>query len=165
MVITIKEDGMRFGVRVVGIIFNNDMTKVFMQRQCDHNFYMFPGGRLEIHEEAEVAIKRELKEELGIEEEVQLKYIAESFIKFPNLHYHEIGFYFITRIDENKYGFNDMEEYDSLDDKNDGKSKFRWIEIERLCDFEITPSFIKEKIIGNEIKFDKMINHLVYREY
>lgn len=165
MVITIKEDGTRFGVRVAGIIFNKDMTKVFMQRQGDHNFYMFPGGRLEIHEEAEVAIKRELKEELGIEEEVELKYIAESFIKFPNLHYHEIGFYYITRIDENQYGFYDSEEYDSSDEKNDGKSKFRWIEIKKLCDFEITPSFIKEKIIGNEIKFDKTINHLVYREY
>lgn len=165
MVITIKEDGTRFGVRVAGIIFNHDMTKVFMQRQGDHDFYMFPGGRLEIHEEAKTAIKRELEEELGIEEEIELKYTTESFINFPNLHYHEIGFYFITKIDEEKYDFNDNIEYDSLDEEKDGKSKFRWIEIKKLCDFEITPNFIKEKIINNEIKFDQNIEHLVYREY
>ena len=64
---------------------------------------MFPGGRVEIHEDTKTAIKRELKEELSIDEDLKLKYICESFIKFPKLNYHEIGFYYITIIDGKKY--------------------------------------------------------------
>lgn len=165
MVITIKEDGTRFGVRVAAIIFNKDMTKVFMQRQGDHDFYMFPGGRLEIHELAEKAIKRELKEELNIDEQLKLKYIVESFIKFPKLNYHEIGFYFITKIDEEKYGYYYNKEYNSLDEENDGKSKFKWININELNNYKITPSFMSDKLLKNEIDFDDNIEHLTYNEY
>lgn len=122
MVITIKNDGNRFGVRVAGIIFNHDKTKVFLQKQEKHNLYMFPGGRLEIHEDSETAIKRELKEELAIKEEVRLKYITESFIQFPDKRYHEIGYYFIVSIDEEKYGYKSGKKYHSLDEENDGKT-------------------------------------------
>ena len=47
MVITIKDEESRFGVRVAAIIYNKDMNKVFMQRQGEHDYYMFPGGRVE----------------------------------------------------------------------------------------------------------------------
>lgn len=107
MVITIKEQGSRFGVRVAAIIFNHDMSRIFMQKQNDNDYYMFPGGRLEVHEDSKTAILRELDEELGIKENAQLKYITESFIQFPNnKKYHEIGFYFIVKIDEQKYNYN-----------------------------------------------------------
>ena len=43
-------------------------------------------------------MKRELVEELGINEDVILKYISENFVKFPNLKYHEIGFYYLVNI-------------------------------------------------------------------
>lgn len=71
MVITMKDDTVRFGVRVGAIIFNKDHTKVLVQKQ-KHDIYMLPGGRLEILENSNVAIKRELQEELGIECEVHL---------------------------------------------------------------------------------------------
>ena len=66
MVITIKDENNRFGARVSGIIYNKDKTKIFMQRQGNRDFYMFPGGRIELHEDSHSAIKRELKEEIGI---------------------------------------------------------------------------------------------------
>ena len=132
MAITIKEDGVRFGVRVGAIIFNKDLTKIFMQRQKDKDYYMFPGGRLELLEDTETAMKRELQEELNIQEEVLLKIIAESFAQFSKGKYHELGYYFITKIDEDKYDYKDNKKYDSLDEVKDGKSEFRWINISEL---------------------------------
>lgn len=161
MVITIKEDGNRFGTRVAALIYNHDKTKIFLQKQGNNDFYMFPGGRLEIHEDSETAIKRELKEELGIEEDVKLKYISENFISFSNLHYHEIGFYFITQIDEKKYNYDKDMEYDPKDEENDGKSKFKWIDIKKIDEYEIMPKYMKEKIVSN----NDSIEHIVYREY
>ena len=166
MVITIKEEGSRFGVRVAAMIFNKDMSKIFLQRQGNHDFYMFPGGRVDIHEESETSMKRELMEELGIEEDVILKYISENFIKFPNLKYHEIGFYYLVNIDEDKYNYNDYsKEYHSLDEQHDGESVFKWINIEDLDKYEVTPKHIKEKIKTKLLKKDNSFEHLTYREY
>lgn len=165
MTITIKEDGVRFGVRVGSIIFNKDVTKIFMQKQKDNDYYMFPGGRLDLLEDTKMAMERELQEELNIKEEVFLKIIAESFIRFPKGKYHELGYYFITKIDEEKYNYKDNEEYNSFDEENDGKSKFRWIDISELSSYNIMPSFLKDKLINNEITFDKGIEHIIYREF
>lgn len=165
MAITIKEEGIRFGVRAGAIIFNKDLTKIFMQKQNDNDYYMFPGGRLELLEDTNSAIKRELQEELNIKEEVLLKFTAESFIQFPKGKYHELGYYFITKIDEEKYNYKDNEEYNSLDEANDGESKFKWININELSHYEIMPSFLKDKLINNEISFDKGIEHIIYREF
>ena len=166
MVITIKGDDSRFGVRVAAIIYNKDKSKVFMQRQESRNFYMFPGGRLEIHEDAKTAIMRELDEELGIkEDDIFLKYISENFISFPNKKYHEIGFYFITKIDEQKYKYSLNDEYDSLDEQNDGKSKFRWISLEEIDNISIMPCYMKDKLFDKDAIESKEIEHIIYREY
>lgn len=120
---------------------------------------MFPGGRIELHEDSHSAIKRELKEELNIEEDVKLSYIGESFIDFPNLKYHEIGFFYKLTIDENKYEYYD-EEYDSLD-LTEGKSKYKWIKIEELDKYKINPEIMKEKLKED----NNELVHFIYREY
>lgn len=159
MVITIKDENNRFGVRVSGIIYNKDKTKIFMQRQGNHDFYMFPGGRIELHEDSYTALKRELKEELNIEEEIHLAYIGESFIKFPNIKYHEISFFYKLVIDEDKYKYYD-EEYDSLD-LNEGKSKYKWINLNELDNYKINPEIMKQKLKEES----NNVEHFIYKEY
>lgn len=159
MIITIKDDNNRFGVRVSGIIYNKDKTKIFMQRQGNHDFYMFPGGRIELHEDSLSAIKRELMEELNINEDVNLSYIGESFINFPGLKYHEISFFYKLVIDENKYGYYDSE-YDCLD-LNEGKSKYKWIKLDEIDNYKINPEIMKEKLK----KESTNIEHFIYREF
>ena len=159
MVITIKDENNRFGVRVSGIIYNKDKTKIFMQRQGNHDFYMFPGGRIELHEDSGSARKREGKEELNIEEEVKLVFIGESFIEFPNLKYHEISFFYELTIDEKKYNYFD-DEYDSLD-INEGKSKYRWIELKKFDNYKINPEIMKQKLRENS----SGLEHFIYKEY
>lgn len=157
MNITIKDENSRFGVRVCAIIYNKDMSKVYMQKQGNHDFYMFPGGRLEIGEDTSSAIERELYEELGINENLKLKYIAENFIKFPNMHYHELGFYFILKIDEQllKNNLNSM-------DKKDGESIFEWIDVNMINNYNIMPNCMKEKV--KEKNTSDNIEHIMYKE-
>ena len=77
MVITIKEGGSRFGARVGAIIYNEDRTKVLLENQ-ENGRYMFPGGRIDVHEDSNTAIVRELKEELKLETKPRLILISTS---------------------------------------------------------------------------------------
>ena len=164
MVITIEEDSKRFNACVRTLIFNENMTKILMQRQGKHDFYMFPGGRLDFNEDIQTAIKRELIEELGITSQLTLKYFLEAFLTFPNkTRYHELGFYFITKISETKTGYLDNKEYDSLDEIHDGKSKFKWIKLNEIDNYKFLMENFK-KIIKKGIEFNDKVEHLIFKD-
>ena len=149
MVITMQEEGTRFGARVGAIIYNEDKTKILIENQHDKR-YMFPGGRIDVHEDSKTSIERELIEELN------LKYIVEMFIKSPKTKYHEIGFYFVTKINEDLIENN----FKSLD----GNSYFIWVPIKDLDKYHMLAKPIQDKVINNEIT-DNNLEHIVYREY
>ena len=155
MIITMKEEGTRFGCRVGAIIYNEDKTKVLMEKQSEE-MYMFPGGRIDVHEDSQTAIERELKEELNLNISLDLKYIVEMFLKSSKTKYHEIGFYFLTQLKETEI----KNHFKSLD----GDSEFLWLPVDKLEEYKILAKPIKDKIISDEIK-DSSLEHIVYREY
>ena len=122
MMINIKEDNTRFSARAGAIIYNEDRSKVLLENQG--KFYRFPGGRIDFGENSKTAILRELKEELGIDLKLNLKYIAEMVLNISTIRYHEIGFYFMTFISEKMISNN----FDSLDDDN----HFEWVNVSEL---------------------------------
>jgi len=142
MVITIKEEGMRFGARAGAIIYNEDKTKVLLENQ-DNERYMFPGGRIDVHEDSETAIVRELKEELNLETDLKLKNIVEMFLDSSKTKYHEIGFYYLSTIKESEVKNN----FKSLD----GDGIFEWTSVSDLENHKILAKPIKDKIVKNEI--------------
>ena len=155
MTITMIEDGARFGCRAGAIIYNRDKTKVLLENQ-DNGRYMFPGGRIDIHEDSNITIIRELEEELNIKTELKKKYILEMFLKTSKVKYHEIGFYYITSINESEIS-------DKM--KNlDGDGIFEWLPVNELKNYKILAKPIQEKICNGEIK-NLNLEHLVYREY
>lgn len=155
MVITMQEEGTRFNARVGAIIYNENKTKILIENHHDKR-YMFPGGRIDVHEESKTAIERELIEELNLKANLNLKYIVEMFIKSPKTKYHEIGFYFVTQIKENLISNN----FKSLD----GDSYFMWVPIDDLDQYNMLAKPIKDKVMNNEINTN-ILEHLVYREY
>ncbi len=155
MVITMIEEGSRFGARAGAVIYNEDKTKILIEKQ-DEKMYRFPGGRIGVHEDSMTSIKRELIEELNIKADLKLKCIVEMFLKSPKTKYHEIGFYFVITINEKLIENN----FKSLD----GDSTFMWIPIKDLDKYNIIAKPIKDKVINNEIT-DYTLEHLVYREY
>ena len=155
MVITMQEEGTRFNARVGTIIYNEDKTKILIENQHDKR-YMFPCGRIDVHEDSKTSIERELLEELNLKANLNLKYIVEMFIKFPRTKYHEIGFYFVTKINEKLIENN----FKSLD----GNSYFIWVSIKDLDKYNMLAKPIQNKVINNEIT-DNGLEHIVYKEY
>lgn len=155
MMITMQEEGTRFGGRVGAIVFNEDKTKVLLENQ-DNGRYMFPGGRIDVHEDSETAITRELKEELNLDADLKLKYVVEMFLQSQKTRYHELGFYYLATINEDSVQNN----FKSLD----GDGIFEWVPIKQLNDYKIMAKPIKEKIINCETE-NNSLEHIVYREY
>ena len=77
-------DNVRFNARASAIIYNKDKTKVLLFKIVDRDYFMLPGGRIEIYEDSLNAIKREIKEieiGLGILPEFRGKHLGSQFEK------------------------------------------------------------------------------------
>ena len=139
-------DNNRFNARVSSIIYNKDKTKVLLFKIQDRDFYMLPGGRIEMNESSLDAIKREL--ELNLE--FKLCSIQENFLKLKNTNIMQYCFCYKTiydgKINDEKFVC-----------KDNNSQMFEWIELNKLSDITIKPSSTL-KLIQND---DNDIKHVI----
>lgn len=91
MDITIDVGGYKLNVRAGVVIMHNN--KILLHRNVNSDHYAMIGGRVEIGENSEHTIKREVQEELGKEIEIT-GYVStvENFFEMKGSKYHEIMF-------------------------------------------------------------------------
>ena len=84
----------KLNIRAAGVIIHNN--KVLTHKDVNKDHYAIPGGRIEIGENSEETLKREMQEELGKEIEIK-DYMAtiENFFEMDGKKYHE--FYFLYK--------------------------------------------------------------------
>lgn len=141
--IVIEKDQEKFNFRVAAIILNKNNSKVLIHRKKGQDLWMLPGGRMEMGEDTSVGIKRELEEELGIKENVKIKYIIEDFFELGEMTYHELCFYYKVNLNPDKYNMPFNEEFAGTEGEN---FIFKWINIEEVNDYNLKPEFLKDKI-------------------
>ncbi len=137
MDIKFEKDGLKFNVRSSCIIKDRKHSKVLltnMRAITDHEAFLLPGGRLEILENSEEAINREMMEELGIEISCKLVSIEENISKENNFHMLEFVYYA------------EIEDFSSIKSFDDGWDKFKIAEIENIDNIDIRPKTIKDLI-------------------
>ena len=142
-----------FNCRAVAIIKYDD--KILFQKQQKDKYWALPGGKIHILEKGEEAIKRELKEELGINEiKVQKCFsVSEYFFKYENNRYHQYIFSYIVNIPEKEWIFKQEEFLGIEKEKN---LIYKWITIENLKDNLIKPDFLASQLLNiskEEIQF------------
>lgn len=157
--LVIKNGDEKFNFRVAAIIFDEKAEKVLIHRKKDHNFWMLPGGRMEMGEDTASGIKRELEEELKINEEVQIKLIVEDFFKLNVETYHELCFYYSLNINVDKYNLNHDDEFSGIEGNN---YIFKWVPVNDLSSYDLRPEFIKDKI--KHILISDGLEHIIIDE-
>lgn len=144
MDITFKTEDGRFNYRVCAVIINDQ--KLLAMHDERSPYYYLPGGRVRLHETAENAIVREIKEELEIDARIlRPLWLNQSFFTEDVNHdrYHELCLYFLMDIS----GTNLLERGDTFTLFEEGcRHVFEWLPFEKVKDAYLYPLFIKESI-------------------
>jgi 8-oxo-dGTP pyrophosphatase MutT (NUDIX family) len=86
-------DGGAFNFRVAGVFIQGG--KALVHRGRGDDFYALPGGRVEMFEETDDALVREIKEELRADIRIErLLWICENFYEYGGEKVHEICYYY-----------------------------------------------------------------------
>ena len=147
MDIKFEVDGYKFNVRSSCIIKDKNHKQVLLSNMRaikTHDAFILPGGRLELLENSEEAVVRELREELGIEVEPKLVSVEENIVKENN--FHMLEFIFCAEI----------ESFNLIKTLDDGWDKFKIVDLNEIDNYDIRPKTAKELI--KQEKYDK-INH------
>lgn len=144
MDITFKTIEGRFNYRVCAIIIQDG--KILAMHDERSPYFYLPGGRVKLHETAESAILRELREELKIDAKmIRPLWMNQGFFieDVTKEKFHEICIYFLIDISNtaialkgNKFILYD--EHHTLE--------FEWLEFNRLKNEYFYPEFLKESI-------------------
>ena len=140
MDIKFEKDDYKFNVRSSCIIKDKKHEKViltYMRAIKDHKAFLLPGGRLEILENSEEAILKEIKEELGLILDYKLVAIEENIVTDTKFHMIEFVFYA------------EIENFEMLTNLDDGWDKFEIVEIKDIDNYDIRPKSVKNLIKEN----------------
>ena len=143
MDLTFKTDNGVFNYRVCAVI-KYDNRLLAMKNKLTP-YYFLPGGRVRLHESAENAIIRELKEELGIAAKiVRPLWLAQQFFieDTSKEKFHEMCIYYLVDVSNTELIKHNR--FDGLETRNN--EVFEWLDIDSLKEQYIYPLFIKERI-------------------
>ncbi len=129
------EDGC-FTFRVAGVAIVEG--RVLLHRSVGLDYWVLPGGRVEMMEQARETLAREMVEETGREFEVrQLLWVVENFFSERGRRFHEIGMYFAMSpaVVPREWEFVGREGAEELE--------FRWWPLEELPELPIQPGFLR----------------------
>ena len=132
----------QFLYRTAAVALNGDL--VLLQRIGDAKFWCLPGGRMEMGETAEAGLKRELREETGLEADVgRLLWVIENFYGQGSLRLHEIGLYFLVRFDPTSPAY--KQEWTGQEE--DGTElTFRWWPVNDLVGVNLLPEMLRRAL-------------------
>ncbi len=136
--------------RVRAIILKNIQLLTIKRTKKDIVYFVFPGGGVELGERFDVAIKRECKEELGVNVDVAKKFASERFDKGK---LKQLEHFYICDIVSSELGTGDGPEYDDNSDY-EGTHEIEWLNISDLSNYDLRPKKIVVKLL-KYLKDDK----------
>lgn len=152
MDISIKSEEGKFKFRVCGILEHNG--KYLLVKMNTNDFYCLPGGHVELGEDTEMAVMREMQEELGYEVKIKkLLAINQNFFldNIDNKKFHELGFYYLVEaVDKNKINTSDYIR-EELDKGKIQHLNFKWFDLDQMKTSDVRPNFIKDILLNDEV--------------
>ena len=133
MNIDFEKNNYRFNARASAIILNEKKDKILLFKVEDgRDYFLLPGGRIELYEDSLTAIKREVMEELGYDIDFILCSIQENFVIKENVKIMQYSFCY-------KGIYKDTINTDRFVCKDNNNQYFYWVDIEQLNNYKVYP--------------------------
>ena len=146
MDITIRTDDGRFNYRVCAVVI--DRGRLLAMHDPRSPYFYLPGGRVQLHEAADDALKREVREELGVEGKIiRPLWLNQGFFTedVTGERYHELCLYYLVDVSETVLPtLGDA--FSLRDGANGDMNAFEWLSFDRVKSEYLYPLFIKEAI-------------------
>ena len=142
-----------FNYRVCAVMINDE--KLLVMKDERSPYYYLPGGRVTLHETAENAVLREIKEELEIDAKIiRPLWLNQSFFTedVNHIKYHELCFYFL--IDVSGTGLPNKKDSFVLIENGRHRHTFSWMPFYELNKNYLYPEFIKERIFNLPVNLE-----------
>lgn len=152
------KDGTRFFLCARGITIHR--KRVLLFNVIGWDWWALPGGRVEMLEQTEETLKREMKEELGTNVVVgRLVWVVENFFKERDKTYHELGLYYLMKMPGESGVLNSFE-YTSQD--GPVTLRFRWFLLSELEKVNLQPIFLKKELTAIPTRTKHVVWHDFY---
>ena len=162
-----------FCFRVAGVLLNKG--KILLQTDDLVDFWVLPGGGVKLFESSEQAIKREFKEEMKLDVEIdRLLWVVENSYEFDKTKSHGIEFTFLVRPLSKISGLK-QQVFQGIEndlivttesiykDQKELKLTFRWFHPTELDSIIIKPDIYKNEL-KNIPKQPKLVRNLEIKE-
>lgn len=144
-----------FNYRVSAVFRCGD--KILLHHGLDKDHYTLPGGRVKEGESTVTALKREMKEEMGLDiEYVRPFSFIENFFEMDGKLYHELLVTHELKFKDEAVYF--KEKIMPIEPEKQGKLEFLWFDINKLDNIDFVPIKLKEGIKRNSKDFLHFIN-------
>lgn len=156
MDLTLRTELGLFNHRVAAVIVHNN--KLLAQKNVKTNEYYLPGGRINYGESSEEAIKREIREELGVTViDYSSLWINECFFVDSGTRFHEVGIYYLVNLENTQFN-----NYEPVFELTEGSrvNTYEWLDIDSLDSIALYPLFVKTEIKNP----DKTLKHIITNE-
>lgn len=145
-----------FNYRVAAVMIVNN--HVLIHKQAKDKHWALPGGRVELLEDSQTSVVREVKEELGMDVKVdRLLWFTENFFDYNNKDYHEIGLYYKVSLQYGSFNFHKEEFFGEEGER----LIYQWVPISSLEEIKLYPEFIRTSLS----ELPDAPEHLVVHKY
>ncbi len=147
----------KFNYRV-GLFIEKD-DKILIECSNIVNFSVLPGGRVKTLENSVSAIKREIKEEMGVDISdsiLESKALIQSFFLLNNIKYHELFFVYKLKLAEDDNRFDNI-----IKNLDSDSNYYKWIEKNKLKENNLLPNALNDIIDVSVFKII-FLDELIY---
>ena len=129
----------RFKYRVAGLCTHEGY--VLLTKADQDEYWILPGGKVELFEDTRTTLRREFLEETGQDARVEdLLWVVENFFHLGEAHYHELAFVYsisptTPTILHNTWTHRTTD--------GDTRIELRWFDLDHLDAVDFQPSFLK----------------------
>lgn len=135
-----------FGVRATALIIRED--KIYLCKSSDGIYYTI-GGAVEVGEETEAAVQREVREEIACEVAIdKLAFIVENSFCQSGVNFHNIEFHYLVT---------PLTEPEAIMIEGGKELTCQWLPLDQLESIDLKPGFLKTALKD----WDGQLKHVV----